>query len=72
MNWVNAELPDNPQGRVRDKYDVEEKQTQSSMDPQICTEIAQLLLTFSDVFSKSEWDIAKCDLVQHKLDLYPS
>ena len=47
------------------------KQTESSMDPQIRVQFAQLLRTFSDVFSKSEWDIGKCDLVQHKIEFYP-
>ena len=41
------------------------------MDPHIGAQFAQLLRTFSDVFSKLEWDIGKCDLVQHKIDLYP-
>ena len=73
MNRVIADLPDHPQGQVPDKYDVKEviKPTQSSMDPQIRAQFAQLLRTFSDVFSKSEWSIGKCDLVQHKIDLYP-
>ena len=72
MNRVITDLPDNPQGQVPDKYDVKEviKYIQSSMDPQIRTQFAQLLRTFSDVFSKSELDIGKCDLVQHKIDLY--
>ena len=54
MNRVIADLPDNPHGQVADKYDVKEviKQTQSSMDPQIRAQFAQLLLTFSAVFSK--------------------
>ena len=47
------------------------KQTQSSMDPQIREEFGHLLRIFSDVFSKSEWDIGKCDFVQHRIDLYP-
>ena len=73
MNRVIADLPDHPQGQVPDKYDVKEviKQTQSSVDPQIRAQFAQLLRTFSDVFSKSEWDIGECDLVQHKIDHYP-
>ena len=73
LNRVFADLPDTPQGQVPDKYDVKEvlKQTQSSMDPQIRAQFAQLRRTFSEVFSKSEWDIGKCDLVQHKIDLYP-
>ena len=74
-NRVIADLPDHPQGRVPDKYDVKEviKQTQSSMDQQIRAQFAQLLRTFSDVFSEWEWewDIGKCDLVQHNIDLYP-
>ena len=73
MNRVIADLPDDPQGQVPDKYDIKEvmKQIQSSMDPQIRAQFAQLLRTFSDVFSKSEWDIGKCDFVQPKIDLYP-
>ena len=73
MNRVIANLPDYSQGQVPDKYDVKEvtEQTQSSMDPQIRAQFLQLLLTFSDVLSKSESDIGKCDLVQHKVDLYP-
>ena len=73
MYRVVADLPDNPQDQVADKYDVKEvlKQTQPSMDPQIRAQFAQLLRTFSDLFSKSEWDIGNCDLVQHKIDLYP-
>ena len=73
MNRVITDLPDNPQGQVPDKYDVKEvpKQTQSFMDPQIRAQFAHLLRTFSDVFLKSEWDIGNCDLVQHKIDLYP-
>ena len=65
MNRVIAHLPDHPQGQVPDKYDVKE------LVKQIRAQVAQLLRTFSDVFSKSEWDIGKCDLVQHKIDLYP-
>ena len=55
MNRVIADLPDHPQGQVPDKYDIKViKQTSSSMDPQIRAQFAQLLRTFSDVFSKSE------------------
>ena len=73
MNRVIADLLDDPHGQVPDKYDVKEviTQTQSSMDPQTRTQFAQLLRTFSDVFSKSERDIGKCDLVQQKIDLQP-
>ena len=73
MNRVIADLPDQPQGQVTDKYDVKEviKQTQSSMDPLIRAQLVQLLRTFSYVFSQSEWDIGKCDLVQHNIDVYP-
>ena len=47
MNRVIADLPDNPQDENPDKYDVKEviKQTQSSMDPQIRAQFAQLLRT---------------------------
>ena len=73
MNRVIADQPDNPQSQIPDKCDVKEvlKQTQSSMDPQIRAQFAQLLRIFSDVFSKLEWDIGKRDLVPHKIDLYP-
>ena len=73
INRVIVDLPDNPQGQVPDKYDVKEviKRTQSSMDPQIRAQFAHLLRTLSDLFSKSEWDIGKCDLVQHQFDLHP-
>ena len=73
MNWVMADLADHPQVQVPQKRDLKEvvKQTQSSMDPQIRAELAQVHGMCSDVFSKSEWDIGKCDLVQHKIDLYP-
>ena len=73
MNRVIADLLDHPQGQVPDKYDVKEvlKQTQFPMDPQTRAQFAQLLRKFSDMFSKSEWDIGLCHLVQHKIDLYP-
>ena len=73
MNRVFADLPEHPQAEVPDKYDVQEKikRTQSSMDPQIRTQLAQLLRTFSDVFSESESVIGECDLVKHKIELYP-
>ena len=69
MNRVIADLPDHPQGQVPDKYDVKEviKQTQSSTDPQIPAQFAQLLRAFSDVFSKSEWDLASAPLFSTRL-----
>ena len=72
MKRIIADLPDNPQGQVSNKHEIKEviKQTQSSMEPQICPQFPQLPRTFSDVFSKSEWDIGKSDFVQHKIDLY--
>ena len=73
MNRVLADLPNGPKGSTPDKYDVKEvlKETKSSLDPEIHAKFAQLLRTFPDVFSKTEWDVGKCDLVQHKIDLYP-
>ena len=42
------------------------------MDRQIRAQFAQLLRTFCDVVSKSEWDNGKCDrIVRQKIDLYP-
>ena len=57
MKRVIAHLPDHPQGQVPDKYDVKE------LVKQIRAQVAQLLRTFLDVFSKSEWDMDQCDLV---------
>ena len=42
------------------------------MDPKICAQMAQFLCTFSDVFSISEWDVAKHDFVEDNVDVYPS
>ena len=72
MNRVIPEVLDHPQGQVPDRYDVNEvmKETWSSIDPQIRAQFTQLLRTFSGVFSKSKWDIGKCDLVQHNIDFY--
>ena len=73
MNRAIADLPDNRQSQFPDKYDVKEvlKETQFSMDSQIRAQLAQLLRTFFEVFSKSEWDIGKCDLLQNKIDFFP-
>ena len=67
INPVVADLRDHPRGQAPDKYDVKEvmKQTQFSMDPQIRAHLAQLHRTFSDVLSKSEYNIGKCDIFQH-------
>ena len=34
--------------------------------------LSQLFRDFSIVFSKDEWDIGKCDPVQHRIQVYPS
>ena len=65
LNRVIADLPDNTQGQVPGQYDINEviKQTQSSVDPQTRAHFAQLLRTFSDVFSKSQkgyWQVRPC------------
>ena len=72
-NRVIADLLELPQGQIPEKYDVRKiiKQTQSSMDSKIRAQFGQLLRTISDVFSKSERDIGKRDLVKHKIDFYP-
>ena len=74
MDRVIAYLPDSPQSRVPNKYDIMEvlTQTQSSMDPNFHAKIARLLRTSSEVFSKSEWNVGRCELVKHRIDLYPS
>ena len=33
-------------------------------------EFGSLIDDFSDVFSKNEWDIGKCDVTSHKIDVY--
>ena len=73
MNRVIADLPDHQQDQVPDKYDVKVvvDEIDSSMDPQIRAELAQLLITFSDVFLTSEWNIGNCDVVRHQIGLYP-
>ena len=34
-------------------------------------EFGTLIDDFSDVFPKNEWDIGKCDVTSHKIDVYP-
>ena len=34
-------------------------------------EFRSLIDEFSDVFSKNEWGIGKCDVTSHKIDVYP-
>ena len=34
-------------------------------------EFGSIIDEFSDVFSKNEWDIGKCDVTSHKIDVYP-
>ena len=73
INRVITNLPETPHGSIPDKYDINEllKQSELSLDPKTQAEFAQLLRSYSDVFSKTEWDIGRCDLVQHRIDLYP-
>ena len=73
INRVIPDLPDHLRGHVHDMYNVEEvmKQNKSSTDSYIRARFAQLLRTISDLFLKSEGDIGKCNLVQHKSDFYP-
>ena len=33
-------------------------------------EFGSLIDKFSDVFSKTEWDIGKCDITSHRIDVY--
>ena len=55
------------------KYDLKSilHQAKPVMDGSSHAKFAQLLRDFSVVFSKDEWDIGKCDLVQHRIQLYP-
>ena len=41
------------------------------MDEISHAKFAPLLRDFSVVFAKDEWDIGKCDLVQHRIKIYP-
>ena len=40
--------------------------------PRECQEqFARLVDDFQDIFSKTEWDLKKCDVTQHRIDLEP-
>ena len=55
------------------KYDLKSilHQVKPVMNESSHAKFAQLLRDFSVVFSKDEWDIGKCDLVQHRIQVYP-
>ena len=56
------------------KYDLKSilHQTKPVLNESSHAKFAQLLRDFSIVFSKDEWDTGKCDLVQHRIQIYPS
>ena len=57
--------------RTEEKYNL--KHVKTAVDNQLpCslqTEFGRLIDNFSDVFSKYEWDIGKCDVTSHKIDV---
>ena len=55
------------------KYDLKSilHQAKPVMNESSHAKFAQLLRDFSVVFSIDEWDIGKCDLVQHQIQVYP-
>ena len=55
------------------KYDLKSilHQAKPVMNESSHAKFAQLLRDFSVVFPKDEWDIGKCDLVQHRIQVYP-
>ena len=69
-NRLTADLPVFPNNQVPDKEDLEEG-LREKYSFGIHAKIGQLLRIIEDVFSKSEWDIGKCDLVQHKISRFP-
>ena len=59
--------------KLDDKYDL--RHVKTAVDEQLSTSLQKkfdkLIDEFSDVFSKNEWDISKCDVTSHKIDVYP-
>ena len=55
------------------KYDLESilHQAKPVMNENSHAKFAQLLRDFSVVFSEDEWDIGKCDLVKHRIQVCP-
>ena len=55
------------------KYDLKSilHQAKPGMNESSHAKFAQLLRDFSVVFSQDEWDIGKCDFVQHRIQIYP-
>ena len=69
-NRLTADLPVFPNNQVPDKEDLEDV-LMENYSSGIHAKIGQLLRKIEEVFSKSEWDIGKRDLVQHKISRYP-
>ena len=59
--------------RNDEKYNLMHVKT--AVDNQLSTslqvEFGSLIDEFSDVSQKNEWDIGKCDVTSHKIDVYP-
>ena len=56
-----------------EKYDL--NHVKASVDKELSTSIKEqfsaLVEEFSDIFSKNEWDLGKCDIISHKIETIP-
>ena len=70
----NVAIQSKPKHTAITKYDLKSilHQAKLVMNESSHAKFAQLLRDFSVVFSKDEWDIGKCDVVQHRIQVYPS
>ena len=69
----NIVIHSKPKHTALTKYDLESifHEAKPVMHESSHAKFLQLLRDFSVVFSKDEWDIGKCDLVQHRNQVYP-
>ena len=55
------------------KYDLVnvKKSADKTVPRRYQTQFASLIDEYSDVFSKSEWDLGRCDITEHKIEIEP-
>ena len=55
------------------KYDLRHvtQAIDSSVPPECRNKFKDLVQEYKNVFSKSEWDLGKCDAITHKIEVYP-
>ena len=74
LNYItNEEAPLQMTPLKPDKYDLDRvKKSVKGPIPRDCQEqFARLVDDFRDIFSKTEWDLGKCDVTQHRIELEP-